>query len=346
MPPSSLISTDVSPTSALISWLPPEGGDHPCLRGFQMNVVSAADGKTFRSMAISKVTPRFALTSLSPASEYEVTVLSVASSSSAAVVGIAGVIGPAATKKYESEAAKIELLTPPEVVRNLRLDYATPNSVVVKWDAPAQGPPPAGVKYLLSIEMLPLATTTTTDTEDTNEEEKAFSNAVSVSGEKLAYNFSKLPDPDGTGRQYKVSIVVAATLGKEGRYKEAKSAAVSATFSTLPLKPSNLKPSKSPNGITWTRSQTPTVKKYRVTWKRSEEGAKLNEKFVAHQDQEEQEAELDELEPSSDGVYYKVNVYAVAEGDNVIESRELHEKFAFKKEDDEECRLFIYEEAV
>ena len=45
---------------------------------------------------------------------------------------------PVTTKKYESEAAKTSLVTPPESARNLRLDHATPNSLVVKWDVPEQ----------------------------------------------------------------------------------------------------------------------------------------------------------------------------------------------------------------
>ncbi len=198
---------------------------------------------------------------------------------------------------------------------------------------------------MLSIEMLPLITN---DSGEEEPEQMTFSNTVIVSGEKLVYNFSKLPDPEGTGRQYKIGIIVAATLGKEGRYQETKSEEVSSRFSTLPLKPSNLKPGRNPRRITWTRSQTPTVKKYRVTWKRGDEGTKLNEKFVTHNDQEEQEAELDDLELSSDGVYYKVNVYAMAElaEDETVESRELHEKFVYKYDGDGECRLFIHEETV
>ncbi len=91
---------------------------------------------------LQSTTPSFFLTSLSPASEYEVTVLSVASSLAMTQNDITDIVGKATktttTKKYESEAATIDLFTLPEVVRNLRLDSATPNSIVIKWDAPAQ----------------------------------------------------------------------------------------------------------------------------------------------------------------------------------------------------------------
>ncbi len=54
-PPSGVMTSDLGPTSAAVHWLPPDGGPHPCLKGFQMSVVTAADGKVFRSMAITKV---------------------------------------------------------------------------------------------------------------------------------------------------------------------------------------------------------------------------------------------------------------------------------------------------
>ncbi len=136
LPPSGVMASDVGPTSAAVQWLSPEeaggGARHTCLRGYQMSVVTAADGKVFRSMAITRAKQAFRLTGLRPATDYEVSLVSLAMLTSRGP-------GPGPShRKYESDPAKTTLLTPPEAARNVRLDHATPNSLVVKWDVPEQ----------------------------------------------------------------------------------------------------------------------------------------------------------------------------------------------------------------
>ncbi len=182
-----------------------------------------------------------------------------------------------------------------------------------------------------------------------------------MSGDKSTYNFSKLPDPEGTGRLYRVSVVVAATAAT-GR--EATSEEASAAFATLPLRPSNLRPgARHPAEVAWTRSWSPAVRRYRITWRSSEEGSKVGgEGFVEHdpraeehrfrltgleEEEEEEEEEKEQEEVAEAGAgdgaaerhYYKVNVYAVSEpgeGAPAVESRELHEKFVFRRGEEEE----------
>ncbi len=75
-PPAALVASEVAPASALLQWLPPEGGTHKyenvrffmgncikrrpfpgrCLRGYQLTVLTSVDGKTCKSMAVSKLT--------------------------------------------------------------------------------------------------------------------------------------------------------------------------------------------------------------------------------------------------------------------------------------------------
>ena len=62
-------------------------------------------------------------------------------------------------------------------MKNLRLDYASTNSLVVKWDTSTSSF--SNLKYKLNIEAAA--------------EELDYTHSVELAGDKTQYNFSKLP---------------------------------------------------------------------------------------------------------------------------------------------------------
>ncbi len=307
--PSALVTDDITSATATIRWLTPEG--HSCLRGFQISVLTM-DSKIFKSFAVSKTVKMFKLKDLSPSTDYNVHLTSMA---------------VADTKRYESDPVKTSLTTLPEPIRNLRLDYATPNSIVIKWDASV----PAGShnhKVRLAIEGV----------------EAEHSQSIDVLGDKGTFNFSRLPDPEGSGCHYGVTVKAVVTLPEN---REVISDPVKETFATIPLLPSNIRLDPDTKGrITWLRSQTPRVTGYRVRWKSvvdaEEEGPAVVSSsglaLVNHNaHHEEQEYVFESLTPKT---LYKVNITAVVrlpERDEILESKELHEKIWT----DVDCKLSI-----
>ena len=306
----SLVPVDVTPHSCTIHWLPLAG--HSCLKGFQVEVKSG-EGKEFKKFALQKTKKSFQLDSMDPATDYDVSVVSLC-------VSKAGV-------KEESDRAKTSFTTLPDPVKNLRMEHSTPNSILVKWDAspiPSSHVPRSKLK--LSITCLgPVE----------------HSHSVEVAADKTQYNFSKLPDPEGSGQQYQIDVVCLVTTTRESNVVSKSSSAV---FYTLPLKPSGLKVRRdgSEKKIAWSASPTPSVTSYKVRWRVMEEGQKTEEKTVGAKNLGEENDF--EFQPglATDNIY-KVNVYAIVEpGDSegqVLESKELHEKFIVRGD-----KLEVYKE--
>ena len=296
-PVEGLFPSDLTPDSCSIHWLPLKG--HSCLKGFQVEVKSG-DGKVFKTVALSKTKNSFNFVSMEPATDYDVSVVSLCVSKEGF--------------REESDKAKNSFTTLPEPVRNLRMDNSTPNSILVKWDAPSI--PSSHVsrsKLRLGIKCLGSAD---------------HSQSVEVAADKTQYNFSKLPDPEGSGQRYEVEAVCSVVTVRE---INVKSKTTSAVFYTIPLKPSGLtvRGDGSEEKIVWNPSPTLTVTKYKVRWRTTEEGQKTEEALVAAVKAGEQN--VFEFRPKlMPDTVYKVNVYAVVEpGDSegqAIESKELHEK--------------------
>ena len=295
LPVEGMVPIDVTPDSCAIHWLPLKG--HSCLKGFQVEVKSG-DGKVFKTVALSKTKTSFQFVSMDSATDYDVSVISLC-------VSKEGV-------REESDKAKNSFTTLPEPVKNLRMENSTPNSILVKWDAP--GMPSSHVshsKLRLGIKCLGSAD---------------HSQSVEVAADKTQYNFSKLPDPEGSGQRYEVEAVCSAVTAKE---INVKSKTTSAVFYTIPLKPSGLNVRE--EKIAWTSSPTLTVTKYKVRWRTAEEGQKTEERTVAAAGKAGEEIVFEFRPKLVPDTVYKVNVYAVVEPEDseghALESKELHEKF-------------------
>ena len=193
--------------------------------------MKSGDGKVFKTVALSKTKNSFQFVSMDPATDYDVSVVSLCVSKEGA--------------REESDKAKNSFTTLPEPVKNLRMENSTPNSILVKWDAPSI--PSSHVsrsKLRLSIKCLGSAD---------------HSQSVEAAADKTQFNFSRLPDPEGSGQMYEVEAVCSVVTARE---INVKSKTTSAIFHTIPLKPSGL--SVKEGKIVWTSSPTPTVTKYKV----------------------------------------------------------------------------------
>jgi hypothetical protein len=306
-----LMVTDITFEACTLLWVTPVG--HPCLRGFDI-VVTSGEGKVFKQVTIiTKAKQSWPFGDMVPATDYDITVAASCAWSN---------------QVEESEKTKVSLTTIPEAIRNLRMESATHNSIIVKWDAssiPAQHLQQS--KLRMTIVGIGVE----------------YSHSVDIPADKTQYNISKLPDPEGSGRKYAVSIVCSVLTQ---RNNEVQSKSVESVCATIPLKPSGLKVSGdgSKMEITWTKSPTPHVVKYKVRWRSAEEASKVEEATVSAKeiDDFEDEGQFQNSEnltfvfPSSLSfdVVYKVNVYAVVmlDDDSALESKEAHEKFIIKKD--------------
>lgn len=334
LPPKGVRVTDVTTNSLVLAWLTPTG--HSSLRGFQI-CIKGADGKTFKDMAVTRASKSFVILGLGPGLDYDISIVSLC------------VIEDG--KRTESDPELISATTLPEKVRNLRLDNATANSLTLKWDAPVVS---SSYKYKLVIS----GNTTQSDNNDETDsmdwttEPQAqnaiqeiqrmseFVSTIEVPGDKTQYTISKLPEIVGTGFPYSVEVSVIVTTSREN---EVTSNAVSGIFTTKPLAPTNLRPDKEhPRGIVWHKSMTPHVQRYKVRWKPSEETVALDSSFKTDEAFVKTPANAEDTQisfvfpsPLIVGAVYKVNVYAIVEvGNQPVESKELHEKFYIRSENE------------
>lgn len=283
---------------------------------------------------------QFQIMGLMPACDYEINITSLCQSSDG--------------KRTESEPFVLgNVATQPEKVRNLRLDNSTPTSIAIKWDAPVVS---TNYKYKVSIsgktwsavnddepDSLDWAPTNEAGDVPMNPDQARvkisdYASTIEVPGDKTQFTFSKLPEIVGTGHSYTIEVVVVATTSKEA---EVYSDPSSGVFVTRPLAPTNLRiDTKRPRAITFYKSMTPSVSKYRIKWRPAEESVnpdasqKVEEAFLLKpsvEDPYDNNLSFSFQPTLIVGAVYKVNVYAIVEMNNqTFESKELHEKIQVK----------------
>lgn len=301
---SGLLARDIKNTSCIIQWFSLEG--HPCLKGFQIQV-KTHDGKEFKSVAVPKSAKTFNVYGMSPSSDYDVSITALCVYQD---------------RRTQGDPTTIPVTTLADPVKNLRMENSTPNSIFVKWDAPTGVMNPQNAKYKITI----------------SAPELEFSQTVDLSGDKTQYNFSKLPDPEGSGHMFKIDVQASILTIRE---HEVTSDPSTLNCATLPHKPSGFKIGTRPFDIVFTKSPTPTVSSYKIKWKSIEEGSKPEETIIPTSQSEEQHFKLKGLTPN---LVYKVNVYALVTlpNDVVLESKELHEKVILD-EASKELKVFVDE---
>eukprot|EP00094_Tigriopus_californicus_P000663 TCALIF_00641-PA protein Name:"Similar to COL7A1 Collagen alpha-1(VII) chain (Homo sapiens)" AED:0.27 eAED:0.30 QI:0/0/0/0.33/1/1/3/0/786 len=287
-PVTGLMVYEVKNDSCVVQWLPLEG--HPCLKGYMVQV-KTHDGKEFKNVAVPKLAKSFHVMGMAASSDYDVSVTALCVYK---------------TKKTQGDPSTVTLTTMAETVKNVRMETATPNSIVVKWDPPLGAMNPQTSKYKLKI----------------FSEALEFSFNAELAGDKMQYNFSKLPDPAGSGHTYTVEIITSILTPRE--HEVASDPSVS-TFSTIPHKPTNFKIGSRHHEILFTKSITPNVSGYKIKWRTSEEGSKIEESVIPPGEEDEQHFKLQSLE---EGMVYKVNIFALVtlKDEHVLESKELHSK--------------------
>lgn len=330
MPPRAVRVSDVTASSCVVSWLPPNG--HPCLRGYLLQI-RTGDGKIFKDVAVTKASKSFLVRSLSSCQDYDIFVTALCLAEDG--------------RKTESEPSSVTVTTLPEKIKNLHLENATPNSLSIAWDVVVAT---LNLKYKLVVSGDTGADEDGADHDDDldpdeDEEDlvvkpttnmKEYSNTIEVPGDKTTYTISRLPDIIGSGHGYNITICAVSITAKEN---EVTGQAVSELFMTKPLPPSHLVLGKELE-LVWHRSITPSVKSYKIKWKPI--AGKDTEEFLASSlkaDEATVRANTHQhtihytFAPSQVqvGVAYKINIYAVAEcGQATSDSKEMHEKIVVK----------------
>ena len=105
-----------------MSWLKPEK-DHSCLKGFEIKVRTPNGPIIFEQSVLSWI-KEYTITGLNQCQDYEVEILAHCS---------AGIYNT--ESEMQANEKKLKFLTPPEKVRNFKLENSTSNSLTVKWDA-------------------------------------------------------------------------------------------------------------------------------------------------------------------------------------------------------------------
>ena len=165
------------------------------------------------------------------------------------------------TLKTISDAETIVFQTRPEPPSNLTLEARSPNSLTVKWENPALSGQHINHRHRLSIEAPAIS----------------YAAEYFVPGDKNTFNFSKLPEIVGTGERYTVKVeYLVVPVGSD---QEVNSEPLKKVFTTKPLAASNFKLLPESEEISWTRSATPRVQRYKVRWK-GEEGRAAEEVIV------------------------------------------------------------------
>ena len=205
------------------------------------------------------------------------------------------------------------VITPPPPPLNLRQEQLQVGSLKVKWDSPSSVPQAGKLSFNVSI--YPLSSELKTVMKDDWKEV-----------ESNVYQFSQLPELVGSGEKYRVSVqsVFSSASGQSSR-----SQPVSEIFLTKPLPPRDLRVLDDDNQIiSWQRSQSPSVRLYKVKIRKETEKAMdfIHEVDENQPDCRFQLPDLDLL------VEYKLNIYSVLMHNEVtVESEPLFYKI--KKED-------------
>ena len=114
--------SEKTPNSCKVSWLKPEK-DHSCLKGFEIKVRTPNGPVIFEQSVLSWI-KEYTITGLNQCQDYEVEILAHCS---------AGIYNT--ESEMQANEKKLKFLTPPEKVRNFKLENSTSNSLTVKWDA-------------------------------------------------------------------------------------------------------------------------------------------------------------------------------------------------------------------
>ena len=114
--------SEKTPTSCKVSWLKPEK-HHSCLKGFEIKVRTPNGPVIFEQSVLSWI-KEYTITGLNQCQDYEVEILAHCS---------AGIYKT--ESEMQANEKKSKFLTPPEKVRNFKLENSTSNSLSVKWDA-------------------------------------------------------------------------------------------------------------------------------------------------------------------------------------------------------------------
>jgi hypothetical protein len=314
LPVNGIMTSEITSESCIVHWTAPEG--HSFLKGFQIEV-RGVDGKLFRTVTVSKVRKSFPFGSMLPATDYDISIISKS---------------VCHERREASDRATISVTTLPERISNIRLDHATPNSILLKWDPPSSLTVhlQQSSKYRMTVKGVNFY----------------YVHSVDIPGDKTQYNISKLPDPEGSGQQYTVGLVYSVVTQKDA---EVHGTLTEALFATIPYKPASLRITNAgTREICWQKSATPHVSAYRVRWKSVEEAAKAEEDTVSvDEDNIKDDLKFSLPRRLKSGIMHKVNINAVVHvgGGNdavVIESKELHEKFIIATQGGE--RLEVYDE--
>lgn len=284
MPPRGFRSSDVSPLSAVIHWLPPEGNS--CLRGFQIQITTGTDAKVLKDVAVPKTAKQFTILGLTPGQDFDVSITSLC-------VAEEG-------RRTESAKSILNVTTELEKVRNFALESAKTNSLSLKWDPPVVTAQNLKFKltltFLASVEEESLEylfvpakrpPQQVQDDEDDDDDARvvhfdheedspgngpskaekyknllAFTRTVEVNGDCKTCMFDDLPAEVGAGVPFSCVIYASCVTAKEN---EAKSAEIKEVFLTKPYPPTGLAPlADSKFSVQWKRSLTKHVRDYRV----------------------------------------------------------------------------------
>ena len=205
------------------------------------------------------------------------------------------------------------VITPPPPPLNLRQEQLQVGSLKVKWDSPSSVPQTGKLSFNVSIHPL-------------SSELKTVMKEDWKEVESNVYQFSQLPELVGSGEKYRVSVqsVFTSPSGQSSR-----SQPVTEIFLTKPLPPRDLRVLDDDNQIIcWQRSQSPSVRLYKVKIRKESEKAM----DYIHEVEENQPDCRFQLPPLDLMVEYKLNIYSfLMHNEMTVESEPLFYKI--KKED-------------
>lgn len=197
------------------------------------------------------------------------------------------------------------VITPPPPPLNLRQEQLQVGSLKVKWDSPTSVPQTGKLSFNVSIHPL-------------SSELKTVMKEDWKEVESNVYQFSQLPELVGSGEKYRVSVqsVFTSPSGQSSR-----SQPVTEIFLTKPLPPRDLRVLDDDNQmISWQRSQSPSVRLYKVKIRKETEKAM---DYIHEVDEGTPDCRF-QLPPLDLLVEYKLNIYSVLmHNETVVESEPL-----------------------
>ena len=275
--PTSVKATDVFPTSMTLEWVSPD--NISCLKGFEIKVDCESEEPARYSVSMSS--SRYKIPNLDQGKDYKISIKSVCTA--------------VKTKRSESDVVMLDLTTPLERVKNLKLSKVTTNSIVIKWDSPSEK---MNLLYninissyqdtnfwmsLLNEDDAPDGKVDSFDTDDIDEVDTldiSLKETTTTSLKKLMaglkefkkvfknielsdtqFEFDELPNLVGAGMPYKIGI---SSVFQTSQGNISESPLYEDIFLTRPYPPSDMVPYRC--GVKWTTSITSHVTSYRIRW--------------------------------------------------------------------------------